>query len=711
MSLRSSILIRPTLLAATMLTAPAAVWAQTDTSAAGTVEEIIVTGKFQNSLANRLPITPQELPFSLNVIDRSAMEERGVVNPLDILETVPNVVRRQTQLLPGSGSYFIRGLYASVLTNNRPENDSRGAGRRDISHIERFEVVKGPASILLGPVIPGGVINQITKSPQDNDFINLSARGGSYGTYRLEADANAAALFGSDILSGRITLAFEDQRSPQDPEKTETFSIRPVLESNFSDRTRMQTSLAYTKRDGVPGSAFPANSDGSLPATFTAKTFLGVPAKQGGEDTYVDAELQHEFLDSLKLVVRGSYQKSTFDYQTSQGAENYVGGRGFGPGDTMAYVYYSHGSRDTEVAYGDVQLVGGFDAFGQRQDWVVGATAQRTKFDSLWAFGGALGVVDINNIGAAVYGVPDFTIPLLPFSVSKDRLNSIYAETSLRPMERLTIMAGARYDDYKVTNRRTNVTTPSDDFTFRIGGSYELIAGLNAYASYAESFIPQNGTTRAGTPIDPESATNYEIGLKGGLWDNAVTLTAAAFALTRQNVATADPNNVPGQPAYVIATGEQEHKGFEVSANWKVTSALSVDAAYGYVDAEITKVINANAGQGVGDPVELVPHHTVSVFGSYEVQMGALEGLRLGLGARSISKRPAPRFRVTYEGYTLADAMVSYPVSEKISVQVNVLNLFNEKYRESVGYANGTPATGHRFGNPRSAYLTVRANF
>lgn len=678
----------------------------------GEAGDIIVTGnRFQNSLINRLPIEPRELPFSLDVIGREEMDDRGFFNPLDILETVPNIVRIQTQLLPSGGAYFIRGLTASVLTNNRPENDSRGAGRRDTSHIERFEVVKGPASILLGPVIPGGAINQVTKSPQENDFLDLTARGGSYGTYRLDADANTGALLGSEVFSGRITLAYEDQRSPQDPVKTEMFSVRPVLEANFSDRTRAQASVAYTERNSVPGSSFPVNEDGSLPDTFDAKTFLGVPAKQVGKDTYLDVELQHEFLDDLKLVMRGSYQDSDFDYQSSQSGENYVGGRGFGPGDTMAYVYYSHGYRDSEVLYGDLQLVGGFNAFGQRQDWVIGASARQTKFDSQWAFGGLLGVVDINNIDAAVYGVPDFSTPLSPFSVRKDQLYSVYAETNIRPTDRLTIVAGARYDDYKVTNRLTGVSTPSDDVTFRIGASYELVGGLNAYASYAESFIPQNGTTRSGDPIKPESATNYEIGLKGALWDNRLTFTAAAFSLTRQNVATADPNNVPGQPAYVIATGEQKHKGFEISGSLAITPALKLDLAYGYVDAEITRVINADAGQDVGDPVQLVPHHTFSAFGSYTVQEGALAGLKLGVGGRGISRRPAPRFGLEYEGYTLVDALIAYPISERFSIQLNVQNLLDEKYRESIGYDNGTPATGHRFGNPRTAYVTARARF
>lgn len=675
-------------------------------------EEVIVIGKrFQNSLINRLPIDPEDLPYSLDIIDESALHQRGFFNPLDILETLPNVVRRQTQLLPTGGSYLIRGLYGTVLTNNRPENDSRGSGRRDSSQIERIEVLKGPVSILLGPVIPGGVINQVSKSPNPEDSLELIARAGSFETHRVEVDANKGSLFGSGIWSGRVTVAYEDQRTPQDQASTETLAIRPVVEANFSASTRLQASVSYAEREGSPASSFPVNIDGTVPATIDEETYFGVPSTQKGEDTYVDLELQHEFLDNLKLVVRGSHQETDFDYQTSQNAENYAGGRGFGPGDTAAYVYYSMGYRDTEVDYGDVQLVGGFDAFGQKHDWVIGTSHQETKFASYWAFGGLLGIADINDIDGAVYGVPDFNLALSPFSDREDKLSSVYGETNLRPTDRLTIVAGARYDDYEQTNLTTGVTTPTSETTLRVGGTFELSDSVNAYASYAESFVPQNGTMRSGDPIGPETAVNHEIGLKGSFFDGRLALTTALFSLTRENVATPDPNNVPNEPSYVVPTGEQEHKGFELNANVQVTPALSFNVGYGQVDAEVTKVINVGSGENVGDPVALVPDRTYSAFVTYAFQDGPLADLKLGLGVRSITDRPAPRFDIVYDGYTLVDGLISYPVSERLDLQLNVHNLLDETYREDVGYAQGSPGAGHRFGNPRSAYLTLRAHF
>lgn len=698
----------------------ASVQAQTqenDTGDAGTrsleaVEEITVFGAgFQNSLINRLPIDPDELPFSLDVIDEANLHRRGFFNPLDILETLPNVVRRQTQLLPTGGSYLIRGLYGTVLTNNRPENDSRGSGRRDSSQIARIEVLKGPVSILLGPVIPGGVINQVTKSPHPVDSLDLIARAGSFDTYRIEADANKGDLFGTGIWSGRVTLAHEDQGTPQNQAFTETFSVRPVIEANFTENTRIQTSVSISERRGSPTSGFPANIDGSVPGVIDEKTYFGVPSRQKGEDLYVDVELQHEFLDGLKLVLRGSHQDTDFDYQTSQGASNYAGGRGFNPGETTASVYYSMGYRDTEVQYGDLQLVGKFNAFGQSHDWVAGVSYQETKFASFWAFGGVLGVADLNNLGSAVYSVPDFNLTLNPYANLKDQLSSVYGELNLRPAERLTIVAGARYDDYEQINLTSGVTTPTDETSVRIGGSYALIDGLNAYVSYAESFVPQRGTLRSGDPIEPETAVNHEVGLKGRLFAGRLRMTAAIFSLTRENVATADPNNVPNEPNYVVPTGEQKHEGFEVNATIQVTPALSLDFAYGHVNAKVTSVINARSGQDVGDPVTLVPDETYSAFGSYTVQNGPLANLGIGLGLRAITKRPAPRFNVAYDGYTLVDAFVSYPFSDRFDAQLNLHNLLDETYREDVGYSQGTPAGGQRFGNPRTAYLTVRARF
>jgi hypothetical protein len=95
--------------------------------------EVVVEGRFQNSLANRLPIDPDELPFSLDVIDKDLFRDRGFINQFDALQTIPNLFQNTgAEGLPVP-SYTVRGFAASVLTNNRPESFSRGVGQRDQS--------------------------------------------------------------------------------------------------------------------------------------------------------------------------------------------------------------------------------------------------------------------------------------------------------------------------------------------------------------------------------------------------------------------------------------------------------------------------------------------------------------------------------------------------------------------------------------------------
>ena len=46
------------------------------------LEQMRVTGDFQQSLVDRIPIAPQELPFTLNVLDRALLDQRNFTRPI-----------------------------------------------------------------------------------------------------------------------------------------------------------------------------------------------------------------------------------------------------------------------------------------------------------------------------------------------------------------------------------------------------------------------------------------------------------------------------------------------------------------------------------------------------------------------------------------------------------------------------------------------------
>ncbi|MGC4098080.1 MAG: hypothetical protein QM706_13275 [Nitrospira sp.] len=75
--------------------------------------------------------------------------------------------------------------------------------------VERYEVVKGPASIVGGAANPGGIVNRITKTPQRSNFTTVEANFGSYDFYRGLIDTNGI-LPKYESIRGRLVFAVEE---------------------------------------------------------------------------------------------------------------------------------------------------------------------------------------------------------------------------------------------------------------------------------------------------------------------------------------------------------------------------------------------------------------------------------------------------------------------------------------------------------------------
>src|SRR5690606_12725499 len=128
----------------------------------------------------------------------------------------------------------------------------------------------------------------------------------------------------------------------------------------------------------------------------------------------------------------------------------------------------------------------------------------------------------------------DVTIP----SRLHDQSSAACAHFALRPTDRLTVSAGARYTRHgravafahaggtlalaalgnRVQSRRDS------QLTWRPAGRYRLADDLNIYASVARGFKPGGfDLTRlpnfANFEFDSETNTTFEIGLKGSLLD------------------------------------------------------------------------------------------------------------------------------------------------------------------------------------------------
>lgn len=184
-----------------------------------------------NLLGIDVPVN--NLPMTVTTLEGEILQRKAILNLEDAIRFLPGVT--VTDQLGAFQRYSIRGTSDAVvaydgfrdertLTNTMPFDDLAG--------IETIEVIKGPASILSGHSVMGGVINIVRKKPSDQ--FSAYARLG-YGSWnqkqstmgfggKLAGPVNYYANFhytngdgyrkvGSDRISGMFNLGAEVGRT------------------------------------------------------------------------------------------------------------------------------------------------------------------------------------------------------------------------------------------------------------------------------------------------------------------------------------------------------------------------------------------------------------------------------------------------------------------------------------------------------------------
>ncbi|MGF1541138.1 MAG: TonB-dependent siderophore receptor, partial [Pleurocapsa sp.] len=182
------------------------------------------------------------------------------------------------------------------------------------------------------------------------------------------------------------------------------------------------------------------------------------------------------------------------------------------------------------------------------------------------------------------------------------------------------------------------------------------------------------GLSATNTPFEPQRGNQYEIGVKADITENLFA-TLAAFHLTKSNILTTDPNN----PNFSIQVGEQRGQGIELDLTGEILPGWNVIAAYAYTDAEVTED-NAIA---VGNRLANVPENAASLWTTYKIQDGSLQGLGFGLGLYYAGDRNADLDNTAFlPNYFRTDAAIFYE-RERWRAGLNFTNLFDETYYET----------------------------
>lgn len=336
----------------------------------------------------------------------------------------------------------------------------------------------------------------------------------------------------------------------------------------------------------------------------------------------------------------------------------------------------------------DTQIEGRHRTGAVSHQWAVGFDYYRSRLDwRIYSLNGAVAPLDLVN---PIHIAPNWNDNYLSDrALARTHQAGLYVQDQIKFGERWVLSAGLRRDsaridtDYEARAAAnapfaiTTVRRTDSAVTGRLGLIYLAPSGLAPYVSFNNSFQPPLTTVTAtdanGRPYEPETARQFEAGLRYAPPSAGYTLSAAVFDLRKRNVRTPSTLN----PRFDVQTGEVRNRGLELQAQGEIGGGFSAIAAYTYLDSRVTRSNNAIE---IGARPGATPRHAASLWGKY--QRGALE---LGLGLRHISATPGelPMDGVKTpmnDAYTLWDAMAAYTTGPW-RFSVNLSNLTDRQYR------------------------------
>lgn len=605
----------------------------------------------------------RDLPLSISVVSQELIQDRSLNQLGEALDNVSGAQRKAGYGGVQNFGAYLRGFDASFLTLRNGVRDFGFYTLRDTANVERFEVLKGPGSVLYGAVSPGGITNTITKKPTAEPMLRVQAIAGSRDRYRGEIDVGGP-IAGS--LYGRLNLAADDADSFRDRTGSDGYFLAPVLTWKATDDVDWTVEVEHRRSDYTWDLGLPRH-----PNSFKVpiSRFLGEPdGVNSVTSTYAASTLEWRLSEAWKLRQVTGYAWTDGDYHLRTFSGVAANGR------TVNRVAYDNWEKShTFVAQNEV--VGAFETGPLGHRFAAGVEYYDTE-QSYSFFFSSLAAIDLF---APVYGARPGPGGFVLFADEvSSRATGVYAQDLVSLGDRWKLLVGARYD--RVRNKSVNLLTgalsrkSSDEgFSPQVGLVYQPDAATSLYASYGESFLSiTSGRKANGEYLDPEEGRQLEVGVKRTWLGGRLSATLAAYHITKKNVSTPDPAN----PVFRVQTGEQESKGVELDVAGSPAPGWDVILGVSYIDARVSRDNTFR----VGSQLPGAPMHSASLWNKYTLQGGPLEGLELGFGVYYVDDRaialPNPAFRLP--NYVRVDAMAAYDVG-RWRVQLNLKNLGDKR--------------------------------
>ena len=596
--------------------------------------------------ADRLPRPMATTIATVTVIDGATLRAAGVTHLADALRAVPGVSLARSGSAGAQASLFLRGGesdFVRLLIDGVPMNDPGGAldlGALTTDHIDRIEVVRGPASVLYGSDAVSGVIQVFTRRPESPLDTRLAVRAGTFNTRVAEASVGARAGEGGFTLAlahhaGDGMLAFNN-------------AYRNDVASLRGDATVGGVRSVVSLRHSDNAFQYPTDGAGAV---------VDHNARRGERRLASSAELSRPLGTHLEAIV--ALTALELHGRTSDPSD--------GPADTVGfYAYRSSGTVRRRGA--DVRLV------------------LRPVADHAVSLGLEYGTERQLSADSSNYDAG-------PNRFAASRITRAAYLQSVGDVGPISYSIGGRYDDNDVYGVFRTARVGAATRLWRGGRVHGAMGTSFKAPTFLESFSTAFSVGNAA--LSPERAHAWEAGLEQQVADGRVQLTATFFDQRFRDLVQYTYVD-PSAPNYFNVAAASA-RGLEVGVRGEAARGVSL---WGNSTALRTRVDDAGFQSGEGATfvrgARLLRRAPLTIAAGARVQR--LPRTTLDLSATRVGVRDDrdfsgfPAVPVELRAYTRVDLGGEYAVGtgdgfwRAATVMLRLENAFDARFQEVANF-------------------------
>lgn len=558
------------------------------------IEEVTVTSAY--GLNKNLQI----LPIAVTYLDQQTVEKVRIENLQSIASKTPGIVLTDFGLRtfiglrgissndPGIGAETSVPVYIDDVYQGRTSNINNG-----LFDLEGIEILRGPQGALYGRNALGGVIRLVTTKPDHEQFQGKVKVGAGRFNQR-----EISTLLSGPIAKGLASKLFFMAREDDGPSHNVVLNKKQEEDKRWAYRGQ----LSYAMN----------NTEWSLSTDFSRIDIggggvSGVPIVNG----FLPLVDFHRDLcgDSIRCIASAvdgfAEQKnygSSFQLNKTFGQSTFTSITAYRFNDVERLIdwayfpqnpYYNSSLEENRQFSEEFRWT---STFANNINYLIGGTLFYETSESLEALEGLNDTVlsasetleqDSTTRSYAVFNHVDWAITE-QWSLELGMRYTWEEKELSHDVDLFSVFFGNdRFSD--TASDRWTIFSPKVvlGYQFANGGVFTYFAFNKGFKSGGFASIairPENLQA-----LDPEIATNYELGVKWTSFDNAWRLNAAVFNTQYKDIQFRyfSFSSIGGFNSFETSNlGDAEASGFELEASFSPLSSVDVVAAYSYVDSK-----------------------------------------------------------------------------------------------------------------------------